>query len=360
MIKVRLFVILLITYGAAFSQVDTVVVKDYTKVLITTNQDGGIEAVTNWSSERKVGFFLNELPRGQIRICNENELFVWVNGQLATSLEGCKTIDPSYLFSLSSNDTLFVSLSSSKLEEFKCEQVVYENFKVLRDEIAQPRSTRSAFGEFNVVAIITLLALFAIFASSFPSRFNFFINKTFSLKASSYQFINTSFYHRANVVMIFLVSATLAFESIYISQKIDLRVFNLPADLVGYLTLWGQITVWVFLFYLMKRVLIQVIASLFRMRKLKDWQLFDLVNFSGYFILIMFIIILWDYLLKPSQETWISPHFYYYFFGVLILFELWFIIKFVINSSYQKLLIISYLCATELIPSILIMGWFFK
>lgn len=359
----RTYLILLLQFfvGALFAQTDTIVVRDYTKIFITIDNTGEINPVTNYSEVRKVGFFLNEIPEGTLRICNENELYAWVDGRLVFSVKDCGYFDPTDLFQYSESDSVFVAMSAPLgFENFKCELLVFDDLIVLREEVSNPRQVHKPFHEFSILAFISLLAVFAFYATTFPNRLNFFISKTFTLKASAYQFINTGFFDRANILMMLMISLTAAFEVIYINQKVDLMIFSLPVSVTEYVILWLSITIWIALFFLVKRVLVQIIAGMFQIKKLRDWQLFDLVNFAGNFSLVLFIIILWDFVLKDSNESWVISYFSYYFIAVLLLFELWFIIKFVINSSYQKLLIISYLCATELIPSIFIMVWFFK
>ena len=335
-------------------------VKDYTGIFITTSESGNTAPVTDYSTIDKAGFFLNEVPEGTLRICNDQELFAWVDGRLVLSTTGCIFIDPKILFERATSDSIYFSFSASpKFENFKCELVIFEDLQVLTDEVSRPRQVRDPFQEFCIIVLLILLLGLGLFASTFPGRLNFFISRTFSLKSSAYQFTNTSFFGRANIAMILLVCLTAAFEIIYIDQKIDAE-FAKPLSLGGFSLWWLTITMWLCLFFLGKRILTQAISRLFQMPKLRDWQLFDLVNFSGYFVLVLFIIILWDFILKSQTSTWVNSYFSYYFIGVLLLFALWFIIKFVINSSYQKLLIISYLCATEIIPSILLMVWFLK
>jgi len=336
------------------------VVRDYTSIFITTDQNGVINPVTDYSKIDKAGFFLNEIPNGILRICNDDELFAWADGRLVLTAKGCVLIDPKILFEEATSDSIFFSFSASpKFENFRCELVVFDNQQVVKDEISKPRQVRDAFREFCIITIIVLLITLGLFTATFRGRLNFFIARTFSLKVSAYQFTNTSFFGRANLFMIVIVCLTAAFEIIYINQK-TVGSIGIPLQLAGYTMWWLSIAIWLLAFFLVKRILTHTISGLFKMPKLRDWQLFDLVNFSGYFVLILFIIILWDFILKGQGDSWINPYFSYYFICVLLLFALWFIIKFVINSSFQKLLIISYLCATEIVPSILIMVWFLK
>ncbi|MEP1095034.1 MAG: DUF4271 domain-containing protein [Cyclobacteriaceae bacterium] len=356
-IKVLVF---LLFAQSAIAQSDTIVVRDYTNIFITTDQNGVINPVTDYSKIDEAGFFLNGIPNGTLRICNDDELFAWVDGRLIMTIKGCTLIDPKILFEEASVDSIFFSFSASpQFENFRCELIVFDDLLIVKDEVSKPRKVRDEFREFCIITIIVLLVILGLFAATFQGRLNFFIARTFSLKASAYQFTNTSFFGRANLFMIVTVCLTAAFEIIYIDQKI-VGSISTPLRLGSYTMWWLTISFWLLAFFFVKRVLTQTISGLFKMPKLRDWQLFDLVNFSGYFVLILFIIILWDFILKGQGDSWINSYFSYYFICVLLLFALWFIIKFVINSSYQKLLIISYLCATEIVPSILIMVWFLK
>ncbi len=347
--------------NVVIAQADTVVIKEYSNILITTDYSGEIKLVTDINQVREAGFFLNGIPDGLLRVCNENEIFGWVDGKLVFSLTGCDFFEPKNLFQFAESDTVFVSFStSSGFENFRCELIFFEDFKVLREEVAKPRDTRNLFHEFNIITIILLLFFFAVFSTSFPARLEFFLSKTYSLRANSYHFISTDFFGRANMMMALSVCLSIAFEVIYIDEQLDLDFFLTPVSLMEYFELWVSITLWILLFFFAKRFLIQIIANLFSMRKLRDWQLFDLINFVGYFALILFVIVLLDFIWKSSGESWINIYFLYYFMVVLLLFELWFVTKFVTNSSYQKLLIISYLCATEIIPFVFLMVWFFK
>ena len=354
-----LFSLLLVFLTAA--QIDTVVVEDYTKILITTDNLGNIEPVTDLSAETKVGFFLNGKPPGMIRVCNDEKLLSWVNGRLIFSMEGgCDFIDPNLFYQFTASDTVFVSFSSTSLSRFRCEQVKFEEFQVVKDEEPQPRQARDYFREFTIISISTLLFSFSFLAMTFPSRLSFFLNRTYALKASAYEFVNTGFLARENLTLMTILSMCIAFEMIYIGHQIGASALANVFFLGDHLLIWFVLTLWIVLFFFAKRILIQIIAGLFKMRRLRDWQLFDLINFIGHFAVILLIIILWDFIIKSSNDSWISHYFIYYFLVALILFELWFVIKFVTNSSYQKLLIISYLCATEIIPSVFFIGWFFK
>ena len=358
-VRESILLLLLTISSVLVAQNDTIVVKDYANIFVTIDESGEINPVTDYQSIEKAGFFLNEVPQGQLRICNDTELFAWADGRLVLTLRGCELVDPNIFFEHSTTDSIFFSFSADRFENFRCELVVFGEHQVIQEDAALARQVANSFHDFNIILIVLLIILFGLFAGKFQGRLNFFISKTFSLKSSTYQFTNTSFFGRANLLMIVIISCTAAFEIIYIIEKTK-TIGSQQITLGTYFVWWLKISGWILLFFLAKRMITQGISRLFQMAKLRDWQLFDLVNFSGYFVLILFFVILWDFILKGNQETWINDIFTYYFIAVLLLFAVWFVIKFVVNSSYRKLLIISYLCATEIIPSILIMVWFLK
>lgn len=337
-------------------------IRDYTKLFITTNNSGEIQPVTNYRNLGEVGFFIEATTKGTLRVCNDNELFVWANGRLVRSIpKGCDFLPIDQVRNTNDQLRLYLSFSSPKeFDNLRCDLVEFGDLKVVRDNVSKTRQSRNIFNEFVIVGLMLIVALFASYAGVFRSRLNFFFQRTFSLKTLSYEFTNTSFLGRANLLFLGLLCLTIGFEIIYLNQRLEALFFAIPAGLGDYLYMWLLVACAIVLFFLTKKLIIDLISRLFRIRKLREWQFFDLINFSGYFTLILFIIILWDFILKGQGSTWVTSPFSYYFVLVILLFELWFTIKFVINSTYQKLLIISYLCATEIVPSIIIMVWFLK
>ena len=352
----------LMSLSHAKSPRDLIVLENYVQVLMTITPEGNIEPVNELDNEQSAGLFLSRFEYGQIRICNNDELAVWVDGKLVFIItKGCDLVDPGYFFKYSRSNKIHLSFSASSFDGFKCERVAPGSNQIEKKEKGpSPRSVRVPFREFNIIAISLLILCFSFLVKEYPSRLNFFLKRTFLLKVSSYQSVNTNFWGWVNMAMTFILSLCIAHQSIYIGHYTGVLHYGPAAGLGMYLLNWVQITLMIWTFFILKKIMVQFTGVLFNLRKFRDWQLFDLINFVSYFALILFMIILGDFIIRhPSGDTIHSSFSMYYMF-VLISFEVWFLIKFIINSSHRKFLIISYLCATEFIPSIIFIEWFFK
>ncbi|WP_370088878.1 DUF4271 domain-containing protein [Ekhidna sp.] len=355
------FFVFLIFAGCAVAQRDTIVVTDYTKVMMATDSDGKIIPITALEGTGQAGFFINTRPEGQIRICHSDELFVWVNGKLIDVINECKFYEPSALYANADSDTLYVSLSSkSSLADLKCEVVIFEELLVVKDEVSVPRAVRSEFKEFTIIALLLLLGLAGVITASYPSRISYLVGKTFTFKISSYEFVNTNFLSGVSMNLVSFYALSLAFIGLYLNGLVDVEFVATPVSLGEYLWKWIQLSVLIFMLVMAKWVVITVVAQLFKFRGLKNFQLFDYLNFSLVFLIPVLLFLVVDFILNTSSETWISSGFIVLFPITLILFVVWFTLKFVNNSPRKKLVIISYLCATEIIPAIILLGFFYK
>lgn len=352
---------MLISVLSAVAQRDTIVVTDYTKVLVAADSDGEVFPVTALEGTNQAGFFINNRPEGKIRICHSDELFVWVNGKLLDVVSDCKFYEPSTLYSLASSDTLYVSLSSSSsLADLRCELVIFEELLVVKDEVSLPRAVRSGFKEFAIIALLLLLGFVGIIIASYPSRISYITTKTFTFKISSYEFVNTNFFSGVSMNLISFYSLSLAFIGLYLNGLAGVELVTTPVSLGGYLWKWIQMSALIFMLVMAKWLVITVVAQLFKFRGLKNFQLFDYLNFNLVLLIPALLFFVIDFILNTPSQTWISTGFVVLFPITLILFVIWFTLKFVNNSPRKKLVIISYLCATEIIPAIILLGFFFK
>lgn len=358
--KIFLFTIGLFLCSVLAAQQDTIVVTDYTKVMVQTDSEGNLDPITTLEI-KQAGFFLSEVPSGTLRICTPSELFVWINGKLIDVIDECTFYEPEAFFQLSKSDTIFVSFSSnSSLIDLSCDLVVFEELLVIKEQKSLPRNIRNQFKEFVIISLIAILILFGVVISSFPSRISYLLEKSFTLKASAYEFVNTGFFTGASMYMLMLYSLSLAFVGLYLDTILQYGLFSPSEGLAAFLMNWLKIATGIFILFVIKWLVISIIAGLFKFRDLKNYQLFDFLNFNMVLLAPTLIFLLLDFVLNDFSKTWISSGFMMLFPIMLILFVIWFTLKFVNNSSRKKLSIISYLCATEIIPVIILMGWFFK
>lgn len=356
----HLFVFLLYSL-IAHAQLDTVVVYDYTKVMVTVDANDRLTPVTDLTDLQQAGFFIIGQPEGNLKVCNETPLYLWVNGRLYARINGCDFFEPQELFSYAESDSIYVSLyAENHLSEIECQLILFEKLQILKEDPALPRLARNEFREFTIASILILLLLFAFLVIQHPSRVGYLSSRTFTFKISSYEFINTNFLSSASIILLLTLSFLLSFFVVYLDQHLMLEILTENDSFWRLLNSWmvigGGITILLFI----KWIVVSTVSALFQFREINNYQLFDFLNFLFVGGVVIFLGVVLDFVLNPHVNSWIGPGFVYVFMVVLILYIIWFTFKFVNNSPRKKLLIISYLCATEIIPAILIFGWFLK
>ncbi|SNS53743.1 protein of unknown function [Ekhidna lutea] len=345
----------------AFCQQDTVVVTDYTKVMVGTDVNGELFPITSLENVNQAGVFINGVPNGRIRICNPANLSIWVNGRLQDLIIGCEYYTSKDLFLSSKTDTLFLSFSSPHtLENLKCELVVFEDLLVIKDEISIQREVRNTMSEFVISSLIILTAFLGFILLKFPGRVSYLLEKAFTFKVSAYEFINTSFFGSSSMSLVAFYSLSLSFVAVYVNSLLGLNFFIYPTSFTEFIWSWLKIACGVFGLFIIKWLVISAVAALFRFRGLKNFQLFDFINFHTILLLPIMFFLVTDFIINTAAESWITDRMITLFPVGIILFVVWFTLKFVNNSPRKKLMIISYLCATEIIPVIIFLGWFYK
>ena len=345
-----------------FAQTDTLIVYDYTKVMVTTEiEKGTVTPVTKLEELSQAGFFLHSIPKGLIRVCNTSETYIWVNGRLVKKIHECDFVDPKTLYDEGISDTVFVSFTvGNSFENFKCELVRFEELQVLQEEVLLSKSVRDNFTEFIIIVNIIILSLFGVFLSFYPSRVSFIARKTFSLKANTYEFINTSFLSPASLNAMIIFSMLLGFLSVYLNELLGLSILNRSQNTLEFILSWLQFSLIVFATLFVKRLLIDLIAKMFYFKGWKNYQIFDFINFNVFVFSFFSLFVVIDFICLPTSESLITRNILLLFPIALIMFLVWFSLKFVNHSSHKKLVLISYLCATEIIPAVFLLGWFFK
>lgn len=359
----RIF-LLLVGFLALLStsaQQDTIVIIDYTKVMVGTDRNGELYPVTSLENLEQGGFFINELPDGIMRICPSEEVFIWANGKLVDVISDCGFYEPSVFFEKIISDTVYISFSSeNSLADLRCDLVVFEELQIIKDQIFLSRNTRNSFKEFTIISLLVLLIVVGIVISAFPSRISYLAEKSLTLKASAYEFVNTGFFTGASMYMLVFYSLALSFVGLYLDTILSFGLFGISNALVDFLINWMKIATAIFSLFILKWMVVSVVSGLFRFRDLKNYQLFDFLNFNIVVLIPALLYLVLDFVVNDFSKSWISPSFMMLFPIMLILFVIWFTLKFVNNSPRKKLSIISYLCATEIIPFIILLGWFFK
>ena len=334
-------------------QTDTIIIADLTDIMIEIDKSGQIRTVTDFAKADMAGFFLEESLEGAIRVCNEEETHFYVNGRLIDIFSGCISFEVKGLQRKFKSDSLYLSIYSSKgISNLTCENVIYEKLKIVKEVTAETRSQRNVFNEFLIIASLTTLMLYGWIINSNQARRNYIFRKSFSLKLSSYEFINTTFLSQSNFQFLVLISQLVGLlyliDIFYIEDQINsLSLFSLVSS-------WMRITGVALLLLVGKYILVSLVSILFRFQKMNDFQLFDFENFMLLSLSLVSALFFIGYIFFKPLQIFIQSQLNPILVLFLLIFLAWFGFKIVNNSSRKKLQIISYLCATEIIPAILL------
>jgi len=340
---------------------DTITLVDYTQVMIKSEEGNRVQPITALDKTKHAGFFLYGQPDGVIRFCAEHETFLWVDGRLDQVIDGCYYLNPAQLFQQNRLDTVYLALSSREsLEGLICDLVIYEELRIVKEEVAISRSVRDYFREFTACICLILLITIGYIYSTYPSRINYIIAKAFSIKKSSYEFINTAFFSASSFYLLIFFSVMSAFVLIYLNSILEIQFFFNPEQFGEYWLTWLQMSGGICLIILMKWLLVSIVSRLFRFRGWDEFQLFDFLNISTLVMIVATIIVTLDFIFFSANNSLIGSSLLFIFPISFLLFIFWFTFKFVSNSPRKKLVIFSYLCATEIIPVVLLMGILYK
>ena len=359
--KHYLRIILLFFSLSGFSQQDTIVIHDFTKVMISVDRNDKMLPVTKLENVSQAGFFIDRASQGKIKICTTDEVYIWVDGRFFDKQKNCHIYEPEELMVLSAADTIFISFYSKKsLSGLTCELIKFDEYQVIKEDPKEPRNIRNSFQEFVLISSLLLIGFIAFVTVKHPSRINYLLGKSFTFKISSYEFVNTQFVSQASLILLSLLSLVLGFFGVYYDQLLELGYLENDLTFWELCIQWIRVSIYILGILFLKWIIVTVIARLFKFRDINHFQLFDFINFTLILCMPIFIITALDFIINVKENSWISEGFTFVFPTCLILFILWFSYKFVSNSPRRKLLIFSYLCATEIIPAIVVLGWLYK
>ncbi len=352
--------LLLLVYSASFCQ-DTVIVHDYTQIMVTVDNNGSMNPVTSLAKEKSAGFFMEGSKDGVVRVCSDSPLTIWSNGRLIKKVEnGCELIDVEDFYKNDASDTVFVSVNSlDYLSSLSFDKVIYQDQLIVKDDPKLPRTARDIFQEFTFTALIVIASLFGFLLIQHPGRLSHIANRSFSLKQNTYELVGTQFISEVGISLVVLLSLIFSFFGIYGASKTIMDGFLIPSSYQGFIILWLKISSYFLVFILAKWLFITIISRLFGFRKVNDFQLFDFLNYGLIIGVVLSLFVLLDFVFR-NNATWIPTDFPILLISIIAIFIGWFALKFVNNYPLKKLLIIAYLCATEIIPTMIIIGWFYK
>lgn len=357
-IFLSIFFLVIVDY-TLFGQMDTLIVTDFSKEMWIVDKSGKALPAFDIEKEKSVGLFLTDTPQRTFRICNNGPISIWIDGKFFKEIDGCQYLSGEEIFANYTRDTLFVNFFAlHTFSKFAFEEIKYQKTAVTSETTERPRAESQGFNDFIVIVFLTLILITAFFRRRYPLRFDHIFKGVFTFKRSIYDVINTQFLGGASLFSVLLLSLQGGFVWIYAMNQADLPN-QLAATYSNIFYDWFRISAIIFFLVVAKWLMLALFARLFGFRKNHDFQLFDFLNFLTFFLSLIVTILMAGFIIDTSLFMWVV-NFEILFSGLLAAFVLWYGIKLVTTIPHQKLLIISYLCATEIIPTIFLMGWFFK
>ena len=322
---------------------------------VYVNSQGEALPATSLQGLNAVGFFLSDQLSGSFQICNDQPISIWVDGELEYTLSGCDTLSVEGLRDLGKTKNTFVNIHSrSGLDKLMLYQLkdTAPN-KVTKGE-KRKRPSSDHFDEFVLMGLIALMVFAGWLSTQYSNRISYLLNRTFSLKFNTYEFANTQLFSTVGISFCLFASMLLAFFYVY---NLRIATSGTALELLGE---WGQTALYISLFLLAKWINSVVVSRLFNYKLYYEYQLFDFVNLIVIVSIISFFPVVLDLVFDWSDHIFVTQSLRIIFASTLVISIVFIGLKFVNNTTSKKLPIISYLCATEIIPAIIIVGRFFK
>lgn len=255
------------------------------------------------------------------------------------------------------NSVLFFAIhGEEKITSMDLSTKIYSTVsKTSRAENLAYKKNDSSFRDFVVTVVLGLAIFLIIMIRSNPglSSDYFSITKMFSLRES-----DSYLFHyrltRSNILFYVFTSMTLAFYLILIDWFIvsDLGSVQITSYFL-WMMLWLKISLTILVCLLVKIVLVYLMASLFGLKEIAGVHFFNFIRLVLVFISVL-ILLLGAYTLLGGHQI-----------GVVIFLQsilgwllgVWIIVLFLKLSNrirYSVFHLFSYICATEIIPFLLI------
>lgn len=298
----------------------------------------------------------NNFKGDYLVLTSANHFSIMVNGKLLLDKKKKAVLSIDSLEINSQESPFFVAIHQEQTID-PLDLATTVQTKVIASTVLEPEQRRreTSFRDFVVTAVLVLF-IFLIGVIRLNPRLSsdyFSVTKLFSLRDSEID----QFYYRltsGNILFYVLTSLIFAFYLIVIGQfvKIELTELNLEGY-AAYVLTWLKVSVIIFILLFIKMFIVYVIASLFGVRDIAGFHFFNFIRLLLIFLGFLTLILTTYQLLHGQQKD-----FYNFFLGVLgWILGGWVILLFLKLTNrvrYAMFHLFSYICATEIIPFLLI------
>ncbi len=363
-----LLFILLVQSNALHGQVDTVLVKDFSNdwVFIDDNKQLPLVKKSDFSGNI-IQFEIDKRDYADalLKIASPNEVSIFVNGSLREVFSGQVFINLNEF--KSTNDLIQIGIYANDINPYllttKAFKIVEANKERISDGIVikNPRQSR-AFTNFFVVATVVIFLFFAVLINLYPRTMAeyFKISRALSpreldenlLKGRPLTGINMLFYALVSFVLSILVFSLIHLATIFP----ELNYFH-PTAFWSFIFNWIQLAFIIFMGIILKLALIKYFTTLYAINSFVANHFFNFVRLNFLFAFTLFIIVVFSFIGFSflQSQTYLN-----YFMIMLFSFlpiSLVIYLKLLSSTPFKNLHLFSYLCATELIPFVIILSF---
>jgi len=321
---------------------DTIVIKDLTLTFFK-EENGEYEIITRLNSESKAMFMLNS-EHNLIRICSDNDLFLWKSDQLVEKINGCQKLEL-----ISDSTTIYSLISNENFSNLVCEKLGFYTSENIKETSPLLKNNYSNSRDFLLISSLVILLTVVIRVSYSKS-----ISWKFRNIANSKNIVGTSFFSLENILKVVSIAMIISFLFTFFSYSIE--VVSLSQKIFK----WFSISIIVFVVFTLKNSWSSIVSYLLGLNQFGRYVSNDFISFLSVILLPLWLIFTIQSLRNFYTLNIDQIYFEYTLAVIIIGFNLLMLYKMVGNRKSEKLQVFAYLCATEMIPAIFLVAWFFK
>ena len=215
----------------------------------------------------------------------------------------------------------------------------------------------TAKDDFFVIGLTALLIIYAVLINQYPKTFKTIYNLpgllSFRMREKDMRIRLINEAHILFLVQHCLLVAFLLVMLVASSQASNTAIPYInfaPPTVPAFLLLWVELSVVVFAIIWIKYMLIMLFGTLFRLRYLKNFHMFDFMRMSLVFWISIFFLVICTYQNISVTEAFYSKMLIYLFviFAVARIIILY--LRLFKNAQFRNMYLFSYICTAEIIP----------
>ncbi len=311
----------------------------------------------------KVSFFVNCKASSEriLEVCLPHGGSILINNHLVQQV--ARHIDPDCvrypidsLYNIYEKDSIFITLYNLEgLADFKAKIIEDENGN--DEELRLKARNHSNFRDFFILALCATMLILGIWKISLNVQSLGYINisSLFAIRIRDSSMYNTSFFQQDNLKFFGVLALVFSLVVMYLHQLLgNLIIVFWSGTVLGLMVSWILNAWFYFVLLYVKFLLVTLFSQVYNFRNFKYIQYYDFSRFLFVAIILLFLISLLDFIsMGKIAQTSVSWLIYLPLLVLMIYIGLTYQ-KLNKLFSNKKLHLFFYLCATEIIPIILI------